>query len=135
MILLEEKKDLFFVDVRDHVDVRRNVLEAQKEVVEGLQRYENIKFLREKKLENITKLRGIIKGLFKSISDLKAALPQTKLREAIKIKKKSKPVKRKTEKKEFLKAEEKKETEKPKTELEKLESELSAIESKLTSLK
>lgn len=131
MSLLEKEKDLFFVEVKEPTDVRKNVLEAQKGIVEGLQRYENIKFLRAKKLENINKLKGFIKELLKLFSDLKAALPKTKIKEA-KVKKKPRIVKKDVKKKKVKRKEEVKKT---KTELERLESELSAIEEKLSSLK
>lgn len=133
--IVEKEKDLFFAEVKDPVDVKRNLLEAQKDIIEGLQRYENIKFLREKKLENINKLRSTIKELLKLISNLKAALPQAKIREAVKIKKKTKVAKKKAAKKKAKEIAEEKEAKKPMTELEKLESELSAIEGKLGSLK
>jgi len=134
VILLEKEKDLFFVEVRDPVDVKRNVLESQKEIIEDLQRYENIKVLREKKLEEIDKLRGMLKELLKIISDLKAALPKTMLRETVKIKRKSKAEEKKAEEKKSKEAEQEKEARKPMSELEKLEGELSAIEGKLSSL-
>lgn len=135
VILLEKEKDLFFVKLSNPFDARRNVLEAQKDIVKGLQRYENIKFLREKKLENIGKLRVIIKELLKLISGLKSALPQTKLRETVKVKEKIKIVKKKAAKKEAKEVVEEKEAKKPIGELEKLEAELDAIESKLSSLR
>lgn len=126
------KEDLFFVELEKPDDIERNVLEAQKDVVENLQRYENIKFLRAKKLENVNKLKGVIKELLKLISDLKIVLPQTKIKEA-KVKKVTGIVK-KEEKREVREVKEKK-SKKPLSELEKLEAELSAIESKLSSLK
>lgn len=134
MILLEKEKDLFFVEVRDPVDVKRNVLESQKEIIEDLQRYENIKVLREKKLEEIDKLRGMLKELLKLISDLKAGLPKTMLRETVNIKRKSKAEEKKSDEKKAKEAEQEKEARKPMSELEKLEGELSSIEGKLSSL-
>ena len=133
MSLLEkEKEDLFFVEVKDPVSVRRDVLEAQKIVIESLQRYENIKLLRTKKLENINKLRSILKESSKLFSNLKAALPQTSIKAVVEVKKKPEVV-------EEVKKAKVKETKKVKkrtiSELEKLEAELSAIENKLSSLK
>jgi hypothetical protein len=132
VIFLEKEKELFFVDIKDPVDVRRNVLEAQKEVVECLQKYEKIRSIRARKIEEIHKLKSAIKELLKLISNLKAAFPQAKIREAVKIKRK---VKKKVGKKKGEKEEEKKEARKPISELQKLESELGAIEGKLDSLR
>ena len=130
MSFLEKEKDLFFVEVKEPTDVRKSMLEAQKIVVESLQRYENIKFLRANKLENINRLKGILKESSKLFSDLKAALPQSEIKEA-KVEEKYKIVKKEGKKE----VEKKKVVKKSMSELEKLESELSSIESKLSSLR
>lgn len=133
--LKEESEEIFFAEVREPFDVRRNLLESLKDIVENLKRFEQFKTVREEKIENIIKLRTTIKEINKLASNLKASFPQTDLR-AIKIEKK-KAIKMPTRKKKKAKArkEEKIETEKPLSELEKLESELNAIESKLSALK
>ena len=81
VILLEEEKDLFFAELRNPNEIRRNVLEARKEIIESLQRYENIKFLRDQKHEKIKELRKSVKDIAKTISSLKVILPKTKIRE------------------------------------------------------
>ncbi len=137
---MEEEKQLFFVELRNPVQVRRNLLEAQKEIVESLQRYENIKFIRNKKIESIEKLRKDIKELIKLISNFKTVLPSAKIKEAqMIVKEVMRPKKRKkksAKKKKAVKHKVQSQEEiKPMSELEKLEAELSAIESKLGSLK
>jgi hypothetical protein len=133
VILLVDDKDLFYVEVRNPNDVKRNVLEARKEIIEGLQRFENIKFLREKKIENIAKLKGIIKELSTLTLKLKNAFPASKIREQV-IKPKKKVTAKKYSGKKPTKVQEQKKAPKAVSELEKLETELNDIESQLNSL-
>ena len=90
---LEKEEDLFFVEVEEPADVRREILESQKIVIGGLQRYENIKFLRAKKAESINKLKGELKKLAKELSELKSVLPSAGIRVISKPRKKAKAVK------------------------------------------
>ena len=125
---LEKEEDLFFVEVEEPADVRREILESQKIVIGGLQRYENIKFLRAKKAESINKLKGELKKLAKELSELKSVLPSAGIKVISRPRKKAKVVKKEKVK------EEKKVERMPASELEKLESELQDIEKKLSSL-
>ena len=126
----KEEKEVFYVEVREPNEVRRNILESLKDIVESLKRFEKFKEVGKEKIQNVNKLRGDIKELNKLVGNLKNALPESKLRE-IKLKsvlskgKKSKKIKNKKEEVEVMK---------PKTELERLESELGAIEEKLQGL-
>ncbi|MFC1801094.1 hypothetical protein ACFLZB_01410 [Nanoarchaeota archaeon] len=138
----QTKEDVFYVGVRDPVEIRRNVLECSKEMVQFLQRYESLKAARDEKTQSIHRLREDVKEIKSLMSKLKKALPKTKLR--IKLHEEPKPVskKQKTKKKrQAKKREAHKEIQKeliktvapPKTmtEIEKLESELADIEGKL----
>ena len=128
-------KDLFFVEIREPNEIKRNILESMKDMVENLQRFEKFKDIRKEKIRTINKLGGDLKELNKLISNLKNSLPESKLR-VIKVNAvlreshKVKPSKKKEYKKRKI-TEEKK----PVTELERLESELSVIEEKLGSLR
>lgn len=127
----KEEKDIFYVEVREPNEVRRNILESLKDIVESLKRFEKFKEAGKEKIHNINKLREDIKELNKLVANLKNALPESKLRD-IKIK----PVLaegKKTKKRKHKKKEEVEER-RPKTELERLESELGSIEEKLQSL-
>jgi len=124
--LLEKEDDLFFVEVKEPADMRREVLESQKIVIGGLQRYENIKFLRAKKVESINKLKSQLKELSKDLSELKTILPSTGIKVV------SKPKKKDVKEEKLKEVEHVKKT--PANELEKLESELHDIEKKLSSL-
>lgn len=142
----EEKEEVFYVGVKDPIEIRRSILESSKEMVQYLQRAERFKKVRAEKSEQIAKLKETTHEITKLVRKLKAALPKTKLRarlhkheeeirkkvivkelkevkEEAKVKKKKVPVK-----------EEEEEKKKPMTELEKLETELGEIESRLTKL-
>ncbi|MDP3766109.1 MAG: hypothetical protein Q8R04_06370 [Nanoarchaeota archaeon] len=137
MISLKDKgqsNELFFVEVKEPNEVRRNILEVLKEIVEVMKRFENFKHLRQEKLENIHKLKGLLKEANKTLGNLKLKMPQTNLRVTgmgevtehhrkshHKKKKKGKHAEEKVPKREM-------------TELEKLETELTAIEDKLKGL-
>jgi len=136
---MKEESNIFFVGVREPEEVKKNLLESLKEVVESLRRFEKFKEIREEKARNISKLRDDIKELAGVASRLKAALPETKLRIAVESFKKPKKKRHAGKKAEAQKTEVKKEAidkvRRPVSELEKLEAELSAIESKLSALK
>tara|TARA_Y100000310_G_scaffold342247_1_gene444635 strand:- start:42768 stop:43157 length:390 start_codon:yes stop_codon:yes gene_type:complete len=123
-------KDIFFVEIHEPAEVRRNILESLKDIVENLQRFEKFKRIREDKIKNINDLRKTIKEVNKLIPNLRKALPDVKVR-AAKIERHKGRGKKKTSSKDKGKEEVK---EKPLTELQKLESELNEIEGKLGNL-
>lgn len=129
----KESKDVFFAEVREPTEVKRNILESLKDIVESLQRFEKFKSVRKEKIGDINKLRKTLKDINKLASELKNALPESKLR-AIKIKHELKEKKVKTGRRKVHKKKEEIEEKKPPTELEKLEYELGAIEEKLKGL-
>jgi len=109
-----------FVSVNTPLNLRRNVLESSKEVIECLKRYESLKIIRKEKHDNIMKFKEDTEEVLNLISKLNSVLP------AIKIEG-EKPI---LEKKEFFKEL----RSVPTTEIEKLQYELDDIESKLNSL-
>jgi len=128
---VKESGDILFVEVHQSDEVRRNILESLKDIVENLQRFEKFKETRKEKIEHINELGKIIKDINKIIPNLKNSLPETKLRAVSKSKasvRKKVIVKEKRSPEEVAKR-------KPITELQKLESELGDIESKLQSLR
>ena len=128
----EQSNELFFVEIRDSNEVRKNILESLKEILEVLHRFEKFKQLRHEKLEHIHKLRILVKSAAKLTADLRNKLPQTSLRGT--VAKEPKVQQKKTKKAKIAKTAEEKAPKKEKSEVEKLESELSAIESKLKDL-
>ena len=128
----EESNELFFVQIKEPNEVRRDILETLKHIVETLQRFEKLKEIRHEKLEKIHKLRSLLKEADKMIVSLKIKLPQTNLKATI-AKEAPTHTKKHHKKKKKIKAEEKA-PKKEMTEIEKLEAELNAIESKLKGL-
>jgi hypothetical protein len=129
----EQKEDLFFIEVKDHFHVKRNLLESLKSILELLRKFETLKQIRQEKLEKIQKLGALVRDANKLLGTLRSKLPQTGLKPSIHHltirqpqkehpKKKEKPVKIVEQPKREL------------TEMEKLEAELNAIENKLRSL-
>ena len=133
MVNKVQDSQLFFVQIRDPVEVRRNILETLKEIVEVLQRFEKFKQMRHEKLEKINHLRVLLRQANRMLGDLRGKLPQTNLRAAIAREAPVQSVHHKKKKKSKTQ-EEKAPQKKELTQVEKLESELSAIESKLKSL-
>ena len=129
----KEEGSVFYVGVKDPIEIRRSLLESSKEMLQYLQRAEKFKAVRKEKAEQIAKLREIMKEITGLVRKLKSQLPKTGLR--TKAVKKEKP--KKAKKKEKVEKEAPPpEVEKPAemTELEKLESELGEIEGRLTKL-
>jgi len=132
---MKQKTELFFVQIPEPSEVRRNILETLKEILATMQRFEKFKQMRHQKLDNIHKLRALLRQANRMIGDLKSKLPQTDLK-AVVIRE-QKPQAEKAPKQKAQNSKQKPQ-EKPKkkelTELERLESELSAIEGKLKNL-
>ena len=132
----KEKKEVFFVGVKEPVEMRRNILEASREMVLLLQMYEKFKTVREEKRRNIDKLRGMIREIALLASRLKKHLPKTDLRAMPiqEIVRKPKKVEYKTEESVREVKKEERVLSKELTEIEKLEAELASIEMKLNNL-
>lgn len=132
----QQSSGIFFAQVKAPNEVRRNILETLKDIVEVLQRFEKFKRIRHEKLERIHKLRGLIKDANKMLGTLRLKMPQTNLRAsaAAEAPAHKKAHHRKKKKAKSSGEKQEKAPKKEMTELEKLEAELGAIESKLKSL-
>ena len=130
--MVNKEPELFFVRVRDPVEVRRNILETLREIVEVLHRFEKFKQLRHEKIEKISHLRVLLRQSNRMLGDLRGKLPQTNLRATVQRETAHKAHHRKKKKGKVI--EEKAPQKKELTQVEKLEAELSAIENKLKSL-
>src|SRR3989344_1439070 len=123
----EQGSELFFVEVKDPGEVRKNILETLREILSVLQRFEKFRSIRHEKLEKIQKLRILVRQANKMLSEMKTRLPQTNLR-AVVLKEKPKHIaqvhhKKKKKVKEVKEAKQEKQVKIPKksmTEMDKL---------------
>ena len=76
----KKEENNFFVGIEDPVEVRRNVLEASKKLVESLQRFEQFKEDRKRKEEYVENLKRIMADIGKLNTKLKNILPKTNIR-------------------------------------------------------
>lgn len=131
----EEKEEVFYVGVKDPIEIRRSLLESSKEIVQYLQRAERFKATRTEKAEQIAKLKQTMREITSLTRKLKTALPKTQIRARLhKHEEKILKEEVKEVEKEAVEKEEVKEKPAEMTELEKLESELGEIESRLTKM-
>ena len=129
----QQDVEMYSVELRDPVEVRRHILESLKSILEILQGFEKFKQIKHEKIEKIQKLRVLLKDANKVMGALKLKLPQTNLRAIV-----GREAPRKTEemtqgKKPSAKPEQKTQK-KDKNEFERLQDELNALESKLKNL-
>jgi len=128
--MTDKETDVFYIGVKEPSSIRRTLLESSKTIVEGLQRYENFKMIREQKEAEILMFKEDIREINKLMTKLKAFLPKTKLKEIVRKEKKRKAKKIEEKPIPKIKIEEKVNP----TELQKLESDLADIERKLARL-
>lgn len=72
-----------FVGIYEPIDVRRNLLEASREVVSSLQSYEKLERIRSNKLRNFEDMKRIMQELDLLVTKLKTKLPKSRLRKAL----------------------------------------------------
>ncbi len=139
-----KNEEVFYVQIQNPTEFRRSLLEASRDMLRGLQKYEDLKKIRAKKEKEISHLKSVIKEINNLVNQAKNSLPSVSVKVAEQAKpkkeKKTKKGKKKASKKKSGKAG-KKETEaepkkegKPK-EVKELESQLKEIEGKLASLR
>jgi multidrug efflux pump subunit AcrA (membrane-fusion protein) len=132
----EKEESVFYVGIKDPIEIRRSLLESAKEMLQYLQRAEKFKEVRREKEVQISKLKETVQEIQSLVRKLKSELPKAGLRAVPPHEEhKKKAVKKKTKAVKEEKAAPVK-VEKPKemTELEKLEAELGEIEGRLTKL-
>ena len=149
----KKKPEVFYVGIKDPIELRRSLLESSKEIVQIMQDFERFKEMRQQKLQLKEQLKKNVTDLFSLVRDLKKALPKTELRikldrehhfakpegesEEVMPNKKGKQKKTKAFAKKIAKMEPKEEAVKSRKtlgELDKLEEELKRIEDKLGTL-
>lgn len=124
--MAEEKKEYFYVGVREPNEIRKGLLSSSKRTISVLRKFEEFRSLRQEKIEAVIELKRVVRELALLTSKLKVLLPQTKLRAMGTDKKKE--LEETTKK---IMEHRKKAKQKEKGELELLEKELGEIESRI----
>jgi hypothetical protein len=124
----------FFVRVTEPNEVRKNLLEGSKSIIQNLKSYQKILAIREKKLSAMNNLKTDVKEIKLLVDKLRDLLPYEIMTELEKDKPKKKKGKKTTKNKNVKeKVAPKKKVVKP-SEATRLESALSSIEEKLNRL-
>ncbi len=69
------KSDFFYIGIENPGNVRKGILEASKELIQILQRYEKLKAIRAEKYAQTARLKAIYDDVIAMLSDVKAELP------------------------------------------------------------
>lgn len=126
-------EELLFKKIDDPSGFRRNILEASKQMIHGLQKFERLKAVRSKKAEHVARLRNIVREISTLNAKLKKEFPDIIFKRT-QVKKEKKEPKEKAAKK-GKKGEAKEEKGKKESrELVDLERQLKDIEKKLESV-
>ncbi len=136
-----KQEEIFYVGLKQPVELRRNVLESSKDAIQLMQRYEKLRELRKSKEDGMLKLKDDIDNIRKAVRKLKSVLPKAGIRakalEGLGKKEEVQPEVKVEEEKPKKARVKKEKIEAPKRELseiEKLEMELGKIEQKLGKL-
>jgi hypothetical protein len=68
--------ELFFVGIRDPIELRKELLTSSKNLIDSLRRYEAYKDVKEEKLQNIMGLKRVFDELLVLNKKLRNKLPQ-----------------------------------------------------------
>lgn len=132
--IVESKNEVFYMGISNPIEIRKNILESARDMVQFLQMFEKFRIIREEKKQATILLKKHIKELNILTNKLKVALPKTSFR--TKSKTEETPEIKEPQKIEIIEEEPKK-SEIPDIDIddiEALESELKEIEDKLNFL-
>lgn len=76
---MTEGNEMLFVGIRDPNDIRKSLLESSKSIIECLQKYEKLRFIREEKEKEVHRFKTIVSEIDSSMNKLKSLLPKTTL--------------------------------------------------------
>ncbi len=78
--MVNKVQDVFYVGINEPSELRKEILESSKVVIEDLKKYEKVRLLRESKNKEVARLKKIIKEIDNSFNKLKLLLPKTTLK-------------------------------------------------------
>jgi len=126
-------KDMFYVEVHRPIDFRRSLLEASRDLLRALQKFEDLKKVREDKMKEVARLKATVRDINSLLNQAKNHVPalNIKLPEPPKAEKKSKEEKKPVH---HAKKKDAKVNYKASRDVTDLEKQMKEIESKLGSL-
>lgn len=136
----ENPKGTYFVSVRDHVAIRRTILESLRDMLDTLQRFHDFHQKRVEKAHKVTLLRNLVNKTHKLVFRLRSTMPDVKLPAAPRPRKVVEPTAAPMptmpgqNQVSSPNPSQRPRAPKPKSELDALEDELSMIEKKLSKL-
>ena len=74
------ESELFFVGIRDPIELRKELLTGSKDIIDSLKRYEQYKDLKEEKLHHIMELKRVFDELLVLNKKLRTKLPRTPIK-------------------------------------------------------
>ena len=75
--------ELFFVGIRDPVELRKELLTSSKNLIDSLRRYETFKDMKEEKLQHILQLKRVFDELLVLNRKLRGHLPRVPIKTPI----------------------------------------------------
>ncbi len=127
-------KSVFFVEVQDHLTLRRNTLQCLRDILDSLQKFHDFQRLKEQKTRKVSELRTAVNRTNMLLLKLRTALPEATFTEPKQPKMKMAKVEDMPSLVQQAPAEAVARQPKPRSELDMLEAELAAIEKKLNKL-
>jgi len=113
--------ELFFVGIRDPIDLRKELLNSSKNLIDSLKRYEAYKDIKEEKLMHIMELKRVFDELLVLNKKLRNKLPHIPVKAAPTLARETREIPTKQSKL-------------PRSKIDVLEEELSKIEERLGTL-
>ena len=132
---MQKEEQMFYVGIKEPVELRKAILESIKGVLQSLKKYEELRPIREEKIRLVLQLKGEIREINNLVTKLKTELPKTEVGILQKEAPEAMPKAESESKKKAVKTIKPAPKKEIPTELEKLEAELSSIESKLSAIK
>ncbi len=74
------EEELFFVGIRDPIEVRKELLTSSKNLIDSLKRYEAYKDVKEEKIRHIMELKHVFDELLVLNKKMRNHLPRTPLK-------------------------------------------------------
>jgi hypothetical protein len=128
------KEKGFYVGISNPIDVRRNLLETSKDIIQILKRYESLHRIKEEKRAEMNKFRSTVSEITQLMLRLKTSLPPVRIEDLPRREVTETTTRKPIAPMAVKRAKVSQESAAPGSELDRLEQELGKIEDKLKSL-